>query len=301
MRMENNYIDRREQLKNETFLFLFIWFGFYVVGMIVVQLLAALFGLPDFSKILNGITKGEYLEYLDTLKVLQLIVHLFQYLIPALVFIFLYHKKNALKIVYANKTPMIKNIFWSLLLVASIYPFISFIYYWNTQLLPDSIISQEKLDIQSAFLEMNTPKDLILNLLLLGLAAGIGEEFLFRGILQRLLTLWTQNIHYGAILTGFIFSLMHFQLEGFVPRFLLGVIFCYLLIFTGNLWITVLVHVFFNSFQVIIPYFSPNLAGNINDIESVPFLLAGISSLIFLLFLAIFKKINQEYKYIKIN
>ncbi|WMX15020.1 type II CAAX endopeptidase family protein [Aureispira sp. CCB-E] len=299
--MENNYIDRREQLKNETFLFLFIWFGFYVVGMIVVQLLAALFGLPDFSKILNGITKGEYLEYLDTLKVLQLIVHLFQYLIPALVFIFLYHKKNALKIVYANKTPMIKNIFWSLLLVASIYPFISFIYYWNTQLLPDSIISQEKLDIQSAFLEMNTPKDLILNLLLLGLAAGIGEEFLFRGILQRLLTLWTQNIHYGAILTGFIFSLMHFQLEGFVPRFLLGVIFCYLLIFTGNLWITVLVHVFFNSFQVIIPYFSPNLAGNINDIESVPFLLAGISSLIFLLFLAIFKKINQEYKYIKIN
>ncbi|WP_052596500.1 CPBP family intramembrane glutamic endopeptidase [Aureispira sp. CCB-QB1] len=301
MRMENNYIDRREQLKNETFLFLFIWFGFYVVGMIVVQLLAALFGLPDFSKILNGIAKGEYLEYLDTLKVLQLIVHLFQYLIPALVFIFLYHKKNALKIVYANKTPMIKNIFWSLLLVASIYPFISFIYYWNTQLLPDSIISQEKLDIQSAFLEMNTPKDLILNLLLLGLAAGIGEEFLFRGILQRLLTLWTQNIHYGAILTGFIFSLMHFQLEGFVPRFLLGVIFCYLLIFTGNLWITVLVHVFFNSFQVIIPYFSPNLAGNINDIESVPFLLAGISSLIFLLFLAIFKKINQEYKYIKIN
>lgn len=301
MRMENNYIDRREQLKNETFLFLFIWFGFYVVGMIIVQLLAALFGLPDFSKILNGIAKGEYLEYLDTLKVLQLIVHLFQYLIPALVFIFLYHKKNALKIVYANKTPMIKNIFWSLLLVASIYPFISFIYYWNTQLLPDSIISQEKLDIQSAFLEMNTPKDLILNLLLLGLAAGIGEEFLFRGILQRLLTLWTQNIHYGAILTGFIFSLMHFQLEGFVPRFLLGVIFCYLLIFTGNLWITVLVHVFFNSFQVIIPYFSPNLAGNINDIESVPFLLAGISSLIFLLFLAIFKKINQEYKYIKIN
>lgn len=301
MRMENNYIDRREQLKNETFLFLFIWFGFYVVGMIVVQLLAALFGLPNFSKILNGIAKGEYLEYLDTLKVLQLIVHLFQYLIPALVFIFLYHKKNALKIVYANKTPMVKNIFWSLLLVASIYPFISFIYYWNTQLLPDSIISQEKLDIQSAFLEMNTPKDLILNLLLLGLAAGIGEEFLFRGILQRLLTLWTQNIHYGAILTGFIFSLMHFQLEGFVPRFLLGVIFCYLLIFTGNLWITVFVHVFFNSFQVIIPYFSPNLAGNINDIESVPFLLAGISSLIFLLFLAIFKKINQEYKYIKIN
>ena len=298
MNLAKNNTENREALKNETFFFLFIWFGFYVIGMVFIQLFAALFGLPDFAKILNGITKGEYLEYLDTLKVLQLVLHLFQYIIPALVFLFLYHKKAALKIVYADQKPAIKNIVWSILLILSIYPFISFIYYWNTQLLSDAAISQHKLDIQKVFLEMNSPKDLVLNLLLLGLAAGIGEEFLFRGILQRLLTLWTKNIHFGAILTGLIFSLMHFQLEGFFPRFILGVLFCYLLIFTGNLWITVIVHVFFNSIQVIIPYFYPNLAGNISEVQSTAPLVAISSGLVFLLFLAIFRKINKEYKYI---
>jgi len=301
MNVQKNNPENREQLKNETFLFLFIWFGFYVIGMIFIQIFAALSGLPDFSEILNGIVKGEYLEYLDTLKVLQLVLHLFQYLIPALVFIFLYHKKAALKTVYADQKPKLKNIFLSILLILSVYPLISFIYYWNTQLLPDGAISQQKLDIQKVFLEMNSPKDLILNLLLLGLAAGIGEEFLFRGILQRLLTFWTKNIHFGAVLTGFIFSLMHFQLEGFFPRFILGVLFCYLLIFTGNLWITIIVHVFFNSIQVIIPYFYPNLSGNISEVQAVAPLVAISSGFVFLLFLAIFRKVNKEYKYIKIN
>ena len=301
MNLEKNNLVDREELKTETFYFLFVWFGFYIIGMIFIQIMAALFGLPDFALILNGITKGEYLEYLDTLKVLQLVLHLFQYIIPALVFLFLYHKKTALKKVYADQKPSIKNIVWSILLILSIYPFISFVYYWNTQLLPDGAISQDKLDIQKVFLEMNSPKDLILNLLLLGLAAGIGEEFLFRGILQRLLTLWTKNIHFGAILTGLIFSLMHFQLEGFFPRFILGVLFCYLLIFTGNLWITVIVHVFFNSVQVLIPYFYPNLAGNISEVESVAPLVAVASCFVFLLFLTIFREVNKEYKYIKIK
>jgi membrane protease YdiL (CAAX protease family) len=300
MNLEKNNLESREALKTETFFFLFIWFGFYVVGMIFIQLFAELSGLPDFTEILNGITKGEYLEYLDTLKVLQLVLHLFQYLIPALVFLFLFHKKTALKTVYADQKPAIKNIVLSILLILSIYPFISFVYYWNTQLLPDGAISQHKLDIQKVFLEMNSPKDLVLNLLLLGLAAGIGEEFLFRGVLQRLLTLWTKNTHFGAILTGFIFSLMHFQLEGFFPRFLLGVLFCYLLILTGNLWITVIVHVFFNSIQVIIPYFYPNLAGNISDVQATAPLVAISSCFVFLLFLAIFRKVNEEYKYIEI-
>lgn len=288
----------REQLKNETFFFLFVWFGFYIIGMILIQFFAAILGLPDFSKILNGITKGEYLEYLDTLKVLQLMLHLFQYLIPALVFIFLFHKKSALKIIYADQTPAIKNILCSILLILSVYPLISFVYYWNTQLLPEGVISQQKLDIQKVFLDMKNSKDLILNLLLLGLAAGIGEELLFRGIIQRLLTFWTRNIHYGAILTGLIFSIMHFQLEGFLPRFLLGTLFCYLLVFTGNIWITVLVHVFFNSFQVIIPYFQPNLAKNINEVQTVSPWLAFFSGFFFLLIFTIFRKINKEYKYI---
>ena len=297
---KNNLADR-EALKTETVFFLFIWFGLYIVGMVFIQIFAAVSGLPDFAKILNGITKGAYLEYLDTLKVLQLVLHLFQYLIPALIFIFLYHKKAALKTVYADQKPSVKNIVGSILLILSIYPLISFVYYWNTQLLPDGAISQQKLDIQKVFLEMNSPKDLILNLLLLGLAAGIGEEFLFRGIIQRLLTLWTKNIHFGAILTGLIFSLMHFQLEGFFPRFILGVLFCYLLIFTGNLWITVLVHVFFNSIQVIIPYFYPNLVGNISKVQAIAPIIAITSGFVFLLFLAIFRKINKDYKYIKIN
>ncbi|BDS14436.1 CPBP family intramembrane glutamic endopeptidase [Aureispira anguillae] len=293
--------EAKNNLSLEATLFVFIWFSLYVIGMSFVQFGISVLDLPDFSELFKGLIKGQYLEYLTTLKIIQIVLHLFQYLVPALFFTFIVYKKDALKILYADSIPSLKNLILGLALIISIYPLISFIYYWNTQLLPTNVIAQDKLEIQRVFLEMNSLFDLFLNLLLLGLVAGVGEELLFRGILQRLLTLWTNNIHYGAILTGAIFSLMHFQLEGFFPRFILGVLFCYMLIFSGSIWLSVLIHILFNSIQVLIPYFYQSAIDTVSNVAPIsPFYALG-SGFAFAGFLITFIKVNSDYKYIALK
>lgn len=287
------FAEARGDLKLETALFVFIWFACYSLGIVLVQLFSFILNLPDLAVLFKGLLKGEYLEYLNTLKCIQIIVHLFQYLIPAILFVYLLYPKKALKQLYADRLPSLENIALGFALVISIYPFISFVYYWNTQLLPDSAISQEKLDLQQVFLQMSSPLDFILNLILLGLVAGVGEELLFRGVLQKKLTLWAKNVHLGAFLTGAIFSLMHFQLEGFLPRFILGTLFCYLLIYGKSVWLSVFLHIFFNSIQVVVPYFYPVTTSGVNEIEAVsPYWALG-SCFIFIGFLFIFIKRNS--------
>lgn len=77
-----------------------------------------------------------------------------------------------------------------------------------------------------------------LNLLLVAVMAAIGEEVCFRGVLQGLMG------HTGRAiwLTAIIFSLVHVQFYGFIPRMLMGALFGYMLVWSDNLWIPMLMH-----------------------------------------------------------
>lgn len=92
---------------------------------------------------------------------------------------------------------------------------------------------------------------LIVNILIIGLLAGLSEELLFRGCFQRLLVLGGVNRHLAVWIVAFCFSALHFQLFGFVPRMLLGAYFGYLLLWTGSLWVPVAAHVLNNVMFVI--------------------------------------------------
>ena len=291
----------RENTNLEIAFFGFVWFICVIIGTLLSQSLASFAGIHDFSALIEGFKEGYFLEHINTLKIVSICSHLCQYLLPVLLFTYFLYRKRSLNSLYADRLPRASNIILSITLIITIFPFISFVYYWNTILLPKSAISEDTLFIQNLFLDMKTTTDLFLNLLLLGLVAGIGEEFLFRGVLQRIVTKMSGNIHKGAILTGFAFSAMHFQLEGLLPRFILGVLFCYLLIYTGNLWITVIVHIIFNSSQVLMPYFYPSLVGNVNQVQEIsPFIALG-SLLVFVGIFFIFIKNNSENNYIKIE
>jgi len=291
----------RESMSLQLGFFLIVWLLCSFVGIFLSQEIAAAFGIHDFKALIDGLKEGEFLHHVNSLKIISICSHLLQYLIPVLLFTYFIYRSSPAKSLFLDKAPRLSNIVLSIALVITIYPFISFIYYWNTYLLPDSVISKDTLFIQELFLDMKEPKDFYLNLVLLGLVAGVGEEFLFRGLLQRISTKWTRNKHFGAIITGFLFSFIHFQLEGFFPRFILGVLFCYLLIYTGNLWITVVIHILFNSTQVIIPYFYPDLMGQMNELSEVSPLIAMASLLGFAGIFFIFIKNNLESKYIEFN
>ena len=108
--------------------------------------------------------------------------------------------------------------------------------------------------ITEAFMDMHNPVDLLINLLVIAVLPAVGEELLFRGILQKLLGQWSKNIHVGIWISAFVFSAMHAQFYGFVPRMLLGAFFGYLLVWSGSLWLPILAHFINNGSAVLFTY-----------------------------------------------
>lgn len=92
--------------------------------------------------------------------------------------------------------------------------------------------------------------DLVINILIIGIAAGVSEELLFRGCLVNLLLKLKNNRHVAVWGVAILFSLMHMQFYGFVPRMLLGAFFGYLLVWSGTVWLPVMIHVLNNSIYV---------------------------------------------------
>jgi len=73
-----------------------------------------------------------------------------------------------------------------------------------------------------------------LNIFLLAVVPAIGEEFVFRGVLQNLFAKASKKIHLSVWFTAFLFAFIHFQFMDFLPRFFLGAAFGYVVILTGK-------------------------------------------------------------------
>lgn len=94
----------------------------------------------------------------------------------------------------------------------------------------------------------------LLGLLVIAVLPAMGEEFVFRGLLQPRLTRMTGNTHAAIWISAFLFSLMHMQFFGFIPRLFLGALFGYLYNWSGNLLVPVTAHFVHNGFTLLILY-----------------------------------------------
>jgi membrane protease YdiL (CAAX protease family) len=89
----------------------------------------------------------------------------------------------------------------------------------------------------------------------IALIPAIGEELLFRGVIQGSIFKNT-NIHVAVLLTSIIFSAFHLQFYGFLPRMVLGILLGYSLAWSGSLWLPVLIHFINNGAAVVFAWFS---------------------------------------------
>lgn len=80
--------------------------------------------------------------------------------------------------------------------------------------------------------------------------AGVSEEIFFRGAWQQFIFSSKTNSHAAVWITAFIFSFIHFQFFGFVPRLLLGAWLGYLLVWSRSLWLPITAHVLNNGMVV---------------------------------------------------
>lgn len=88
----------------------------------------------------------------------------------------------------------------------------------------------------------------------LAVIPAIVEELFFRGVVQTFFKDLFKNIHIAIIVTSVFFSLMHFELFSFLPRFLLSCFLGYLFVYSGNLIISIIAH-FINNFIVCLLYY----------------------------------------------
>ena len=109
--------------------------------------------------------------------------------------------------------------------------------------------------VTQKFLKMDSLGDLFINLILIAMIPALGEELLFRGVLQKQLSKLTGNIHWGILISAILFSALHMQFFGFFPRLFLGMLFGYLLVWTGSLWVPILAHFVNNGLAVCTSYF----------------------------------------------
>ena len=105
-------------------------------------------------------------------------------------------------------------------------------------------------------LNVDTIGGLLVNLVVIALIPAVGEELTFRGVLQQGLTR-RMNPHVAIILSSAIFSFIHFQFYGFLPRMFLGMVLGYMFYTSGALWTSMLMH-FLNNGSAVVVYYLNN-------------------------------------------
>lgn len=138
----------------------------------------------------------------------------------------------------------------------SLPPFLNWLENWMKQ--QESTAAE----ITEKFLDVKSTGGLIMNVIIIAVIPAVGEELLFRGILQRIFIDWSKNVFAGILLSAILFSALHLQFYGFLPRMMLGILLGYMLQWSGSLWFPIVAHFINNAAQVIAIYLYRN--GSIN-------------------------------------
>ena len=155
-------------------------------------------------------------------------------------------------------TPPLRFTFIAMVLMILAIPGINLIASFNAIIpMPDLIdhLEAKAYELTKAFLTTDSTSILIINLFMVAVLPAIGEELLFRGVLQRQLCKLFQNTFWGVLVASIVFSTIHLQFHGFIPRMLLGMLFGYLLVWSGSIWVPIIVHFINNALAVLAFYY----------------------------------------------
>ena len=247
-----------------------------------------------------------------SIMLLQGITHLFSFLIPSLFFWFMVEQLRWQDFVF-RESP--STLFWTLvaLVVVVFMPFNSLIVEWNERLsLPPFLADLEawmhaketslaKLTRFMVGFESST--QLLIALIVIAIIPAVGEEVLFRGIIQRKLAKRWANVHLSIWLTAVVFSAIHIQFYGFVPRLLLGALFGYLYYWSGRLSVAIFAHFVNNGFTVWMMYLhhSRVIGYDIEDAQIIPWWLSLASLAVTLYLLMVLYRQQGQAEPIRID
>ncbi|MHC1777520.1 MAG: lysostaphin resistance A-like protein [Lentimicrobium sp.] len=92
---------------------------------------------------------------------------------------------------------------------------------------------------------------LAVNLVMIALLPALGEELLFRSALIGIFKKVFKGIHMPVLISAIVFSALHLQFFGFLPRFVFGLAFGYLFVWSGSVWVPITAHFINNAGMVV--------------------------------------------------
>lgn len=287
-------------------------FGFIMLGMTLGAAAAALVvagsamasgGLPgDVTALLQhpaSLPNGWWL-----LMIVQTLSHVSTFLIPTLLYWFLIDRRQLADF---NGQPAYRVAGWGLVIVLTVafMPVNGLIIEINQSLkLPESLAPLERwmrakedqmAELTKFLTTFRSVPQLIMAFITIAIIPAIGEEVLFRGVFQRKFIVWTGSVHAGIWLAAALFSAIHLQFYGFVPRMLLGAMFGYLYVWSGNLWVPILAHFINNGFTVLMIFLYQRRITSIDvdSTESVSLSTALLGTVVSVGALVLFNRMNK--------
>lgn len=187
------------------------------------------------------------------------------FILPVLIYARIF-SHNPLKTLSLSHNINIRQVIGVVLAFLVGLPFLNQIIQWNESItFPSSMAGLENvlremenqaLKSTEILLATSSFGGLLSGVLIIGILTGFGEELFFRGGIQKTLRNCGIGHHWAIWVTATIFSALHFQFYGFIPRILLGAFFGYLLFWSDSIWVSALAHALNNSLVVITAWLS---------------------------------------------
>lgn len=290
---------------------LIIIFLSFLITMTLGALAGTLFFDNSITEIL-GLADFTDKSNLPLLKYLQITQSIGLFIIPPFIAASLFGSTISSYLKIRNKPYPFVLIIVIILAIISI-PFINYLAELNANVnLPDSMerienwmkeMEETAAELTEMLISANTFDVFLLNLFMIAVLPALGEELLFRGVIQKQLTRFFRNHHAGIWVAAILFSALHMQFYGFIPRMFLGVLFGYLLVWTGSIWIPITAHFVNNASAVLYYYLFSNDMVN-EELETIGaaesdmyYVIASMAGMFIFLFLIYrYQKIRSNYR-----
>jgi membrane protease YdiL (CAAX protease family) len=245
-----------------------------MIGMLLLILMfvagAFIFGL-DPTTLSDNLLADTGETNIDFLRYLMIVQDICLFIVPASIILFLLKPVDRRR-TFDFEIPQINEIALVILLAFCLFPVTSFTGELNSGMHLPGFLSEvekwmaEKEDYADRLIGLLITSDTfwitLLNLLFIAVLPAIGEEMIFRGVFQKIFYDVFKSGHTAIWITAIIFSTVHFQFFGLIPRFILGLVFGYLYFWSRTLWLPVIAHFVNNAVPVIGEYIAG--AGSVN-------------------------------------
>jgi uncharacterized protein len=260
-----------------------------IIISVLVLVNMLILGLASVNGI-NITSESDLMELLDDQENLGLVKtivginHLLTFVVAPLIFLTIFYRNRIWQYLQLRHFQPIYLLLFPLALFM-LYPLMGYLAFYIDMIdFPDflSKMDADATESLTKLLKMDHATDLLINLVLIAILPGIGEELLFRGIIQKEIYQKWNRPHLAIWVTAFIFAAFHFQVVGFLPKMMIGVVLGYAFYFSRSLILPMVIHAINNGFATVSYYFAGDAikAENIPD-QNVPLGSVIISTLLF--------------------